>query len=902
MDDDRFPVLFEVSSERSHALAGRQRVDFGGADRADVAVAGLPGHQLIFQVEFREGAWTLLPWSVETALSIDGNPVRGRVALQHRAIIQAGRHVFVFIEREDASLSSARSANQWLVGHMLKGFPSESSDDDSTAEQMPDDEPSDDERPHDERPDDERPDDEKTITQPPAGRSRLAETMSGDMTIRQTLAPGQFLTELGDEPASLLLPGEIELADRQMVIGRDSERVDICLPDLRVSRVHAWILRRGNTATIADLKSANGTFVDGQRVVQPQLIHEGSRIQIGPYSLVFTGAALFPLTHDNNAELVARNLVRRVPDRDNRGQPKVILDDVSLVIRPREFVCILGPSGSGKTTLLSALSGRWRADGGSVLLNGEDLYSEFDALKQNLAVVPQRDVLHDVLPLKAALWYSAKMRLPADMSRDDIHQRITEMLDAVRLTHRASTQIRRLSGGQTKRASWVNEAICNPSLIFLDEVTSGLDEQTDCEMMRLFRELADDGKTIVCVTHSVTYVEQNCDLLVILAPGGVLAFIGPPAAALEYFGITRLGDVYQRLGERPPEEWKERYRESRYFDEYVTRRLPEPADTAPEQAQGTGRGPSGGVATCWRQFRLMTRRYLAIQLADKKPLAMMIGQALFIATLLVWLFGNISNLNVESEARQLADVTAYGVSWDDLFQEDRDALLQEAEEAKRADYSAKALFLLCITCIWFGCNNAAKEIVKERSIYEKERDVGLNVFSYYGSKLTLLGAFSVLQATILYWCVRYFTQLGGDAQGQWFLLSMTSLIGVAMGLAISAISNTSDLAATIVPVSLIPQIIFAGLIAPLQAVTRCFSQIFISAYWGYQGLLGQLEDPLPGRLRDSDYLDLGSEFTPAVVGGVLMAHIILFSLMAITALYARDAKEIRLLRILRRRP
>ena len=116
MDDDRFPVLFEVSNERSHSLAGRQLVDFGGADRADVAVAGLPGHQLLFQVEFRDGAWTLLPWSVETTLSLNGNRVRGRVALQHRAIIQTGRHVFVFIEHEDASLSSARSANQWLVG------------------------------------------------------------------------------------------------------------------------------------------------------------------------------------------------------------------------------------------------------------------------------------------------------------------------------------------------------------------------------------------------------------------------------------------------------------------------------------------------------------------------------------------------------------------------------------------------------------------------------------------------------------------------------------------------------------------------------------------------------------------------------------------------------------------
>jgi len=883
MPVDDFPALFEVSTKLSHPLGGCRRVTFGAEGRADVAREGVSGNQLLFEIESADGRWFLLPIAPgdvpeapeairgpalparspapagETPLSVNQVPAKGRVPLEHLAIIQAGRHIFVFIEHADPAVSTTFAANQWLVGQLLDMWRKETAPDDESVK--------------------------ATIQYD--GPATLMDFGEGPQAVR-------------DLPPTLELPGEIELTDKQMLIGRDSNRVDICLPDLRVSRVHAWISRRDRTATIADLKSANGTFVNGERVDQPKVAYEGDRIQIGPYSLVFTGTALFPLSHDKNVELVARNLVRRVSDRENPGRMKTILDDVSLAIRPREFVCILGPSGSGKSTLLSALSARQQADEGSVLLNGEDLYAQFDALKQNLAVVPQKDVLHDVLPLNAALWYTAKMRLPADMSQKDIDDRVAEMLESVNMTGHRFTQIRRLSGGQTKRASWVNEAICNPSLIFLDEVTSGLDEQTDCEMMQLFRRMADDGKTIICVTHSVTYVEQNCDLLVILASGGVPAFIGPPADALEYFGISRLGDVFQRLSERSPDEWKQRFLESEVCEEYVRRRLPEPASEAPERARMPNRRSPEGLTDSWRQFVLLTRRYLTIQLADKRALAVMLGQSLFIAALLVWLFGNISKLDVEPEARRLAELYAFGVGWEDLFDEDRDKFLQEAEEAKRADYSSKVLFLLCITCIWFGCNNAAKEIVKERGIYSKERDVGLNVVSYYCSKLVLLGAFSVLQASLLYWCVRYLTGLGGDPLQQWLLLSLSSLTGVAMGLAISAIANTPDLAATIVPISLIPQIIFAGLIAPLQHYTREFAQVFISAYWGYQGLIGHLDTPIADRLRDADYLDLSTEFSLPIVCGVLAAHVIVFALLAIGALYARDVKENRLLRLLRR--
>ena len=181
-----------------------------------------------------------------------------------------------------------------------------------------------------------------------------------------------------------------------MLIGCQPGSVQILLPHPQVSRSHARIALQGKTATLTDLNIANGTFVNGHRIQADATLKPGDQIDIGPFGLAFTGTALIPRPRSDNIELVARGINRVVTNRET-GQPLALLDDISLVIRPREFVCLLGPSGSGKSTLLSALSGRQAADSGAVLLNGKDLYANFEALKQDIAVVPQKDVLHDSL-------------------------------------------------------------------------------------------------------------------------------------------------------------------------------------------------------------------------------------------------------------------------------------------------------------------------------------------------------------------------------------------------------------------------------------------------------------------------------------------------------------------------
>lgn len=634
-----------------------------------------------------------------------------------------------------------------------------------------------------------------------------------------------------------------------MQIGRQEDSVDIYLPHPQVSRIHSSIDCSDGQTILRDLESANGTFVNGQRITDARTLTAGDQIDIGPYALQFTGKALIPRARSNNIELIARNIRRIVTDRAT-GRPLTLLDDISLVVRPREFVCILGPSGSGKSTLLSALSGRVPADEGLVLLNGTDLYQSFDALKQDMVVVPQRDVLHESLSVGQALWYTAKLRLPPDTAEYEIQSGLKELLATVGLEHRRATTIRHLSGGQIKRASLANEILCKPSLLFLDEVTSGLDEQTDREMMDLFRSLADAGKTVLCITHSLANVERTCHLVVILTSGGKLAFVGKPSEALSYFEIERLGDVYDRLAEQSPEHWQQAFLQSECYSRYITERLPDPK---PLHSPNLSRAESSGeqARAFFRQSVLLTRRYFAVMCGDWPSLVAMAGQGLLVALLLSIVFGNISKIE------------------------------NPMDHAQR---SVNLLFLLAVSCFWFGCNNASKEIVKERPIFVREHDFNLGVGSYYTSKFILLSTFSCMQTVVLFIIVQLWCKPPGEMMSQLLLLLTLAITGVTLGLAISAFSKTEEMAITLIPMAVIPQIILAGVIAPLSGLSKGMAMLMITVYWGKSGLDGSL----PKSVTQS----IGLQQT-SLIGAliVILAHAIVGIVIALIILHLQGKRE-----------
>jgi ABC-type multidrug transport system ATPase subunit len=584
------------------------------------------------------------------------------------------------------------------------------------------------------------------------------------------------------------------------VIGRDVHEVQYVLEHPHVSRRHARLTVESDRVTIGDLESSNGTYVNGRRITTPTALLPGDRIDIGPFCLQFDGSGLDSRSRSNNIELVARGVKRVVRNRAT-GQPLPLLEDISLVVCPREFVCLLGPTGSGKSTLLAILSGRNPPTAGTVTINGEDLYANFEALKSDVAVVPQKDVLHDSLSVNAALRYTAELRLPPDLSRTEVAENVADILEVVGLTERRSALIRHLSGGQVKRASLANELVAEPSLLFLDEVTSGLDEQTDREVMELFRQVADGGKTVVCVTHSLANVEATCHLVVILTVGGRLAFVGTPDEAKEYFAIKRLGDVYRKLAEASPQEWHDRFRASPGFGRYVADRMPSDTPAVSRERPASTRAARRGL-NGFRQAWVLTQRYLQVWQGDRVALLALLGQSILVALLLGLVFGDLSSLS----------------------------------DPERLGRTPSLLFMLTVSCFWFGCNTAAKEIVKERVIYQRERDYNLRVGSYFASKLLVLTVIGVVQATLLFGVVRPWCHPPGPAVSQWLTLAALATAGTSLGLLLSALARSEEVATALVPIAVIPQIILSGQIAPLSGLARFLARGLVCLYWGQQAI------------------------------------------------------------------
>jgi ABC-type multidrug transport system ATPase subunit len=630
------------------------------------------------------------------------------------------------------------------------------------------------------------------------------------------------------------------------ILGRVAGQADFVLDHPHVSRRHARLLADGERVWLHDLGSANGTFVNGRRLTRQVELNPGDRIDAGPFSLKFDGEALVSRSRSNNIELVARGVRRVVKDRTT-GKPLTLLNDVSLVIRPRELVCLLGPSGSGKSTLLTVLSGRNPPDGGAVLVNGENLYDNFAALKQDIAVVPQKDVLHDSLAVGAALRYTAELRLPPDTSREEIAKSVSDILEVVGLDKRSGTLLRHLSGGQVKRASLANELMARPSLLFLDEVTSGLDEQTDREMMELFRQVADGGKTVVCITHSLANVEATCHLVVVLTEGGRLAFVGTPEEARAYFQIDRLGDVYKKLAGRDAQEWQAAFQASPLYARYVRDRLLIEAPAGEEEGEAR-RDEEREPVRPLRQAWILTRRYISIWRGDPMALAAMLGQALLVALLLGIVFGRLDDV---------------------------------ANPLERTQRAVNLMFLLNVASFWFGCNTAAKELVKERVIYTRERGFNLRIDSYVASKFVVLVLIVLVQVTLLFGIVRLWCGPPGSAVGQWVALLVLGVAGTALGLLISALARTEDVAAALVPIAVMPQIILAGAIVPLSGLALLLAKSAITVRWAEQALESLLSEADLERLQ----LHTDGYFGPL---GLVAAHAGAFLLLTLLCLWWRD--------------
>ncbi|MFD5405099.1 FHA domain-containing protein [Streptomyces griseorubiginosus] len=618
---------------------------------------------------------------------------------------------------------------------------------------------------------------------------------------------------------------------RIMRIGRALEN-DLVVSDLQVSRHHAeFHSMPDGRMEIRDLGSHNGTYVNGQP------IPKGGSLLLGASDIVGVGHSTFRIVGDRLEEFVDTGEVsfsaRHLTVTVDGG--KQILKDVSFGVPEKSLIAVIGPSGSGKSTLLKALTGYRPANQGDVLYDNRNLYKQFAELRQRIGLVPQDDILHKELTVKKALKYAAKLRFPADTTGEEREHRIDEVLRELKLDIHREKKVTALSGGQRKRVSVALELLTKPSLIFLDEPTSGLDPGMDRDVMQLLRGLADDGRTVLVVTHSVAELAL-CDKLLVMAPGGAVAYFGPPEEALNFFGYDTWADVFSAFENYRDYDWAGRWKGSQHYQMYaadIDAVAPQSVQTPPMQGMKPPK-PQGWTG----QFATLVRRYVSVIASDKGFLALMvILPAVLGAVSLLIDFGNA------------------------LLPKPVDPRTKLPEPNSTA---TTVLLILAVGACFAGAANSVRELIKERVIYERERATGLSRSAYLMSKVFVLGVITVLQGLLV--GVIGFSSRGIPKEG--LVLGHATLAELCLpimglgftsmmfGLIISALVKTSEKTMPLLVMFAIVQVVFTGCLFTLNGAVGVneFSYLMPSR-WAVAAAgatldFNQVNPPKPGGTTD----------------------------------------------------
>jgi ABC transport system ATP-binding/permease protein len=641
--------------------------------------------------------------------------------------------------------------------------------------------------------------------------------------------PGVMVTlnYLNPAEAAVASPLSVHFGQKEKItLGRDAGN-EVSLDSPLVSRFHAQIERVGQRYRVIDLRSANGTFVNDKRVEGEVWLQAEDTIRIGPYRFVMGRDSL--MRHDDTRGLrVEITGLNKWVRKDLN-----LLKNLSLLFQPREFVVVVGQSGGGKSTLVDAVAGYRPATHGHVLVNGIDVYKNFDAIRNEIGFVPQRDIIHMELTVWQALDYAARLRMPPDTTQAERHKRMMEVLEDLDLVHRKDVQISGLSGGQQKRVSIGVELLTSPGLFFLDEPTSGLDPGTETALMQLMRRLADRGRTIILITHATKNV-MLADKVVFLARGGYLAWFGPPDEALEYFDQYRserdrraraieFDQIYAILDDQSKgsaEDWAKRFQAHPAYQKYITRPLTTlghtlqaalPQASAASQSQPIPRKVEpvkrrqNKQVSALRQFLILSARNVRILTRDRPSMVLMLAVGPIIAML---------------------DVVLSFVLGRDLFN----------YKTGNIANVVTSLFMPIMYAVMVGSLAQMREFVKESEIYKRERLVNLKVLPYVLSKVWVAAILALYQAFV-YTLIHYlaFKMPGGVQE---FLLAymslyMATLAGMMLGLASSAIAPNANAVPLIVIMFLVPQFTLGGAMIPVPD----FISGPTSARWAFEGLM-----------------------------------------------------------------
>lgn len=603
----------------------------------------------------------------------------------------------------------------------------------------------------------------------------------------------------------------ININKKRLSIGRAPGN-DIVLSHPAISRQHAAIEPcQAGGYEIVDVSGKNGTLVNGRMINGRKRLKECDIIQIVAFQMIYLKESIFYKTSSEGISLNIQHLRKVV----GGSQKKELLHDVNLQIESNEFVAIIGGSGAGKTTLMNAISGFDRGGvTGKVYCNGLDLYENFKYMKSVIGYVPQEDIIYQNLTLRKMLEYTAKLKMPDDVSKSERDAQIDAVLDMVELKPQQNTYIRKLSGGQKKRASIAVELLADPRLFFLDEPTSGLDPGTEQNLMRtLSRMAATQKKTIIMVTHTI----QNlylCDRIILMGTGGRCCFSGNLEEARMFFDTENLADAYNVVAANS-KEWEAQYAKFQKKD-YQVKTSGEDSQKTMNPIKRPGKRPSA-----FRQLMILIQRYLELMKNDWARLLILMIQPVIIGLLL------------------------YLVSEETVF--------DVYENTKTM------MFALCCSGIWIGLFNSIQEICKERNILRREYMTNLKLPVYVFSKFAVQSLIGAIQAIFL--TGTFLGAIGKNGEGLFLdsffpelILSiwLVILASEALGLAVSANAKSGDKAMVAAPFILIIQLLFSGILFKLEGFGEWISYVTVSR-WTVEALGSTVNlNDLPLKLQ-ADY-------------------------------------------------
>ena len=629
-----------------------------------------------------------------------------------------------------------------------------------------------------------------------------------------------------------------DLNKTQITIGRSGAN-DIVLAHPSVSRVHATLTRQNGQYILADQRSTNGVLVNGQPMRQPTILQNQDVIQISGFQMIYAGNSIYYKNKISGIGIIARNINKFVRDGSG-GKKKQILHQANVTINANEFVAIIGGSGAGKSTIMNVLNGFDRNYSGEVYFNNINLKRNFQYLKSIIGYVPQEDIIYENLTLRKMLQYTAQLRMPKDISKAEVQARIDSVLQTLELREHQNTLIRKMSGGQKKRASIAVELLADPKLFFLDEPTSGLDPGTEKSLMTSMKKLCkEQDRTIVMVTHT-TQSLHLCDKVIFMGPGGRVCFVGHVNEAKKFFGNDDLTEIYNIIA-RNPAEWERRFAQMCSGDRPVI-------GTANDVIRN--RRPR---VPAINQFVTLVSRYTELILNDRRKLLILLLEPVVIGLLLFIVAGDnvfdVFNTTMPDSGETPIAIKAY-------------------------NDTKSIMFTLSCAAIWIGLFNSIQEICKERNILKREYMANLQLPVYMASKVIVQMVIALIQAVLLSMTflvtVDHFkndgnaevyhdelqTLFDGGGESLEIILAVwfTIIAAMSLGLIVSSIVKTGDKAMVVAPFLLIVQLLFSGFLFELKGASETIANITISK-WSVESLcrianIGNISGDFVDRIKD----------------------------------------------------